>query len=121
MERVSAKIEDAKVVKISELWRRKPPGVAFADTDAVIVTVKTADGRTIRETFYLRLKADGTMSTAAISRISLVKQLRFAKFLKLYITKEIEGYNVREQIGEWKGKSVEVVPYKQTGFINVWR
>ena len=119
MEKVSAKIEDAKVCKISELWRKKPPGVAFADTDAVIVTAKTADGKTIRETFYLRLKADGTMSTAAVSKISRGKQQRFAKFLERYITKEVKGYNVKERVGEWKGKSVEVVPYKGTGFIHV--
>ena len=119
MERLSAKIEDAKVCKISELWRKKPPGVTFADTDAVIVTAKTADGRTIKETFYLRLKADGTMSTAAVNKISRGKQQRFAKFLERYVTKEIRGYNVKERVGEWKGKSVEVVPYKQTGFIHV--
>ena len=119
MERVSATIEDAKVVKISELWRKKPPGVAFADTDAIIVTAKTADGKTIRETFYLRLKADGTMSTAAVSKISRGKQQRFAKFLERYITKEVRGYNVKGRIGEWKGKSIEVVPYKRSGFIHV--
>ena len=119
MERLSAEIEDAKVCKISELWRKKPPGVAFADTDAVIVTAKTPDGKTIRETFYLRLKADGTMSTAAVGKISRGKQQRFAKFLERYITKEVKGYNVKERVGEWKGKSVEVVPYKQTGFIHV--
>jgi len=119
MERVSAKIEDARVVKISDLWRKKPPGVAFSDTDAVIVTAKTADGKTIRETFYLRLKADGTMSTAAVGKISRGKQQRFAKFLERYITKEIKGYNVKERVGEWRGKSVEVVPYKRTGFIHV--
>ena len=116
MERISAKIEDAKVCKISELWRKKPPGVAFADTDAVIVTAKTADGKTIMETSYLRLKADGTMSTAAIGKISRGRQQRFARFLERYITKEIKGYNVRERVGEWKGESVEVVPCKQTDF-----
>ena len=119
MEKVGARIEEAKVCKISELWRKKPPGVAFADTDAVIVTAKTADGKTIRETFYMRLKADGTMSTAAIDKISRGKQQRFAKFLERYITRKVEGYNVKERIGEWKGKSIEVVPYKQTGFIEV--
>lgn len=119
MEKVSAKIGDAKVCKISELWRKKPPGVAFADTDAVIVTAKTSDGKTIRETFYLRLKADGTMSTAAVGKISRGKQQRFAKFLQRYITKEVKGYNVMRRAGEWKGKSVEVVLYERTGFIHV--
>ena len=119
MERLNAKIEDAKVCKLNELWRKKPPGVTFADTDAVIVTAKTADCRTIKETFYLRLKADGTMSTAAVDKISRAKQQRFAKFIERYITKEIKGYNVKERAGEWKGKNVEVVPYKQTGFIHV--
>lgn len=119
METVKAKIEDAKVCKISKIWRKKPPGVAFSDTDAVIVVAKTPDGKEIRDTFYLRLKADGTFSTAAVGRISRGKQQRFAKFLERYITKEVKGYNVRERVGEWKGKSVEVVPYKRTGFIHV--
>lgn len=119
MEKINAKIKDAKVCKISDLWRKKPPGVAFADTDAVIVTAKIPDGKTIRETFYLRLKADGTMSTAAVGKISRGKQQRFAKFLEHYITKEIKGYNVRERVDEWKGKSVKIMPYKQTGFIHV--
>jgi hypothetical protein len=54
-----------------------------------------------------------------VSKISREKQRRFARFLERYMTKEVEGYNVKERVGEWKGKSVEVVPYKQTGFIYV--
>ncbi|MDI6903290.1 MAG: hypothetical protein QMC77_06100 [Methanocellales archaeon] len=118
MEKVDAIIEDAKVCKISDLWRRKPRGLGFGDTDAVIVTAKT-DDKTIRDTFYVRLKADGTFSTSALNKSSRSRQERLASFLKHYITKDIKDYNIKEGTGKWKGKSVKVVPYKDSGYIHV--
>lgn len=115
MERGSAEIEDAKVcLQNKRAMAEEPPDVAFADTEAVIVTAKTDDGRIIRETFYLRLNADGSLSTAAIDKRNRRRQLRFARFLDRYIIKEVKGYNVRERVGEWMGKSVEAVFCKQT-------
>lgn len=120
MERLSATIEDAKVCKISKLFRRKPPGLTFADTDAVIVTAKTPDGRTASTTFYVRLKSDGTFSTSALRVGGRAKQLRFAKFLRHYkLAKDVERCNVREGAADWKGKKVDVVPYKRGGYIYV--
>lgn len=120
MERLSATIEDAKLMKISKLWRRKPPGLTIADTDAVIITAKTADGRTAVTTFYLRLKADGTFSTSALRASSRAKQQRFAKFLEHYkLARDAERYDVREGVASWKGKAVEVVPYKRGGYVYV--
>ena len=120
MERMSATIEEAKVCKISKLWRKKPPGLTFADTDAVIVTVKAADGRSVSTTFYMRLKSDGTFSTSALRAGGRARQQRFAKFLKHYkLAEDVERYNVREGVEGWKGKSVEIVPYKRGGYIYV--
>ncbi len=120
MERLSATIEDVRVCKISKLWRKKPPGLTIADTDAVIVAAKTPDGRTVSTTFYLRLKSDGTFSTSALRAGGRAKQQRFAKFLKYYkLAKDVERYNVREGVANWKGKSVKVVPYKRGGYIYV--
>ncbi|MDI6884265.1 MAG: hypothetical protein QMD00_03945 [Hadesarchaea archaeon] len=119
---VSATITDAKVCKISKLWRKKPLGLSFAETDAVILTLETPDGKKITETFYVGLKADGTFSTAAISkgRGSRARQKRFADFLTRYkITKDVKSFNVKKSIGDLKGKKVEVVPYKGSGYIRV--
>lgn len=119
MSEVSATIEDAKLCKVSDLWHKKPTGVTFGDTEAIIVTAKTPDGRMIRQIFYLRLKADGSLSTAAISKISRRKQLQIARFLERYITRDVKGYNVRERVNEWRGKSVNVIFHEQTSFICV--
>lgn len=117
---MSATIEDVRVCKISKLFRRKPPGLTFADTDAVIVTAKTPDGRIASTTFYVRLKSDGTFSTSALRVGGRAKQLRFAKFLRHYkLAKDVERYNVREGAADWKGKKVDVVPYKRGGYIYV--
>ena len=118
MKTVSATIEDAKVRKISDIWRRKPHFIAFGDTDAVILTLKTAEGRTVDHTFYLRLKADGSFSTAALHPKSAARQRRFAEFLIHYgIAKDFKNYNILKGVEEWKGKKVEIVPYKETGYL----
>ena len=117
---MSGTIEDAGVCKISKIWRKKPPGLTIADTDAVIVTAKTPNGRTVSTTFYLRLKSDGTFSTSALRAGGRAKQQRFARFLKHYkLAKDVERYNVRDGVVDWKDKSVEVVPYKRSGYIYV--
>lgn len=104
---MKAIIEDARLRSIFDLWEKKPQGLGFADTDAVILTLK-ADGKTITETFYCRINADGTLATTGADKISLKRQMMLHAFIKKYISKE-ENYNIRERIDEWKGKSVEII------------
>ncbi|MDI6639433.1 MAG: hypothetical protein QMD78_01280 [Methanocellales archaeon] len=121
MEKVDAIIEDAKICKISDLWKRKPKGLQFNDTDALIITAKTEDGKTIKETFYFCLKPDGTFNVDTVSRNgSHVRRQKLADFLKHYkMTDTIKGYKISEDVEKWKGKSVKVVPYKDSGYIHV--
>jgi hypothetical protein len=111
MKKIKAVIENASIHKISDLFRRKPRGLQFNDTDALVVTAKTEDRRTVRETFYFCLKPDGTFNAETISRNgSRARRQRLAAFLRYYkIAESAKGYNIKEGIEGWKGKEVEVV------------
>lgn len=121
MEKIKAVIEDASIHKISALWRKKPKGLHFNDTDALIVTAKTDDGRMVKETFYFCLKPDGTFNVDTVSRDgSRGRRARLAAFLKHYkMTDAVRGYNVKEGIKKWKGMNVEVVPHKDRDYIHI--
>lgn len=119
---IDAEIIDARVRKISDIWRRKPGGLSFSDTDAVIVTAKTTNGNIVKETFYTCIKPDGTFNMKSLSHASQARRKRLADFLIQYgMTKNIEDYNVLQRINEWKGKHVEVILSKDGGYINVTR
>lgn len=118
--KVKATIQDVEITKISDLWSRKPKGLGFQDTDAIIITAKTSDGKTIKDTFYFCLKPDGTFYTETITRDGArARRQRLASLIKHYITKDIKGYNIAKKINEWKGKDVEVVILKDGGYIFV--
>jgi len=121
LEKISATIEDAKIYKISDLWRRKPRGLKFNDTDALIVTLKTSDGDIVKETFYFCLKPDGTFNVDTVSKgSSHARRLRLARFLKHYkITDSVDEYNLKEGVKEWKGKQVTVMKSDDSGFIYI--
>ena len=121
MEKISATIEDAKIYKISDLWKRKPRGLKFNDTDAIVVTLKTSDGEIMKETFYFCLKPDGTFNIDTVSKDSShVRRLRLASFLKHYkITDNMDEYNLKEGVEKWKGGQVTVIKFGDSGFIYV--
>ncbi len=121
MEGNVATIEEAKVCKISDIWSRKPKGLRFNDTDALIVTAKTPSGETIRETFYFCLKPNGTFNVNTISRDgSHQRRLRLARFLKHYhFTDEVAGYNLKEDVKNWKGKNVSFVRVEDKNLLHV--
>lgn len=121
MEKNSATIVDAKIYKISELWTRKPRGLKFNDTDAIVLTLKTKDGNTIKETFYFCLKPDGTFNVNTVSKDgSHARRLRLASFLKHYkITDNVDKYDLKEGIEKWKGKQVTVIKADDQNFVYV--
>ncbi len=121
MEKISATIQDAKIYKISDLWRRKPRGLQFNDTDALILTLRTPDGSTIKETFYFCLKPDGTFNVNTLSKDGgHARRQRLARFLKHYkITNNVDEYNLKEETNKWKGIEVAVVKAGDSGFIYV--
>lgn len=121
MEKISATIEDAKIYKISDLWKRRPRGLKFNDTDALIVTLKTSDGGVIKETFYFCLKPDGTFNVDTVSKDSShARRLRLARFLKHYKIKDnVREYNLKKEVENLRGKEVTVMKCDSYGFIYV--
>jgi len=111
METTKAVIENASVHKISELFPRKPKNLKFNDTDAIVVTARTEDGKQVTKTFYFCLKPDGTFSQDTISKDGAqARRRRLANFIKYYkLTGDVKNYNIREDIGKWVGKTVEVL------------
>jgi len=121
LQEVSATIQDAKIYKISDLWRRKPRGLGFNDTDALVITLRARDGSTIKETFYFCLKPDGTFEINTVSKDGgRARRRRLASFLKHYkITGNVDEYNLREEISKWKGIRVAAIKVGDSGFIYV--
>lgn len=112
METVKAVVEEAKVHKISEIFRRKPHGLGFNETEALIVKARTADGRQVGATFYFSLKPDGTFEEEAIGRDAVkARRHRLASFLRYYrLADDVNKYKLKDRISELKGWNVEVVP-----------
>lgn len=121
MEKIRAVIEEASLHDIYDLFRRKPAGLKFNDTDAVVVTAKTEDGKKITRTFYFCLKPDGTFNVETVSKDGgRARRHRLASFLKYYgLAENVRGYNIKERICEWKGKSIEVVAGEKEGSIYI--
>jgi len=103
-----AVIKDVSIRKVNSIWKRKPKGVGFEDTDAVIVTAE-AD-KPVRETFFICLKPDGTFDPKAINRDSKAHRRRLVSFLKHYgFAEEAKGYNIQEKSKEWIGTKINLV------------
>ncbi len=121
MEKVNAIIEDAKLCNIYDLWKKKPRGLHFNDTDALIITARMANGKEIKETFYFCLKPDGTFNVDTVGHDgSRARRERLAAFLKHYkFTDDVKGYNIAEEVENWKGKKIEVIPYRGGGYIHI--
>jgi hypothetical protein len=113
MELTKAVIEEAGVHKIvGDLFRRKPPGLGFNETDAVVVSARTEDGKLATATFYMCLKPDGTFDELSMgSDASKARRHRLAKFIRYYgFSEDISIYNLRDRVIDWKGRTVEVLP-----------
>ena len=114
METMKAVVEEADVYKISELFRRKPPGLGFNETDALVIKARLEDGRQIGATFYFSLKPDGTFEEEPMGRIVIkARRHKLASFLRYYgLTDEVDKYKLKDRISEFKGGNVEVIPIK---------
>lgn len=109
-----AVIRDVKIYDVLDLWKRKPRGLFFADTDAIVVTAK-AGRKEMKETFFTCIKGDGTFSIKTPNRTSKMHRQMLADFIKYYFNVENpEEYNLRDGIRDWKGKKVKI---DKMGFI----
>lgn len=115
---MKATIQEAELRRIDKIFKKhKPQGLGFSDTDVIIIKLKTADRETFSDDFYCRLKADGTLGHS-ITKASEKRQQNLRNFLNKYISKD-ERYNIREGIGKWKGKTVDVEKIKGWFIITV--
>lgn len=115
---MKAIIQKAELKHIDDVWKKhKPQGLGFSDNDAILLTLKTKDGKKFTETFYCRLKGDGTLGHS-ITHASEKRQQELHKFIKKYINKE-DKYDIRENISQWKGKEVEVEEIKGSLIITI--
>jgi hypothetical protein len=114
METMKAVVEEAEVHKISELFRRKPPGLGFNETDALVIRARLEDGRQIGATFFFSLKPDGTFEEEPMGRDTVkARRHKLASFLRYYgLTKDVDKYKLKDRISEFKGGSVEVIPIR---------
>lgn len=114
METMNAVVEEADVCKISDLFRRKPPGLGFNETDALVIKARLEDGRQIGATFYFSLKPDGTFEEEPMGRNAIkARRHKLASFLRYYgMTDEVDKYKLKDRISEFKGGNVEVIPIK---------
>ena len=122
MERIKALIEEAGVHKIvGDLFTRKPPGLRFNETDAVVVTARADDGRVVTTTFYFCLKPDGTFEEECLGTdASRARRHQLASFLRYYkIAEDVGAYNLKDKVGEWIGKAVEVLFVEKGAIIYV--
>ena len=117
MNKIDAVIEKASVHDIYDLFGRKPKGLKFNDTDAIVITARAEDGNKINHTFYFCLKPDGTFDVETVSKDgSRARRHRLASFLKYYgMTENVKEYNIKEGINEWKGKTIELIPGEKEG------
>ena len=114
----NAVIKDVSIKKVNSIWKRKPKGVGFEDTDAVIV--RTDSDNPVTETFYICLKPNGTFEPNAINKNSQAQRRRLVRFLKYYgFAQEIKGYNIQEKHKDWVGKKIEVVSSENGDYIYI--
>ena len=115
---MKATIQNAKLMRIDQIWKKhKPQGLGFSDTDAIVVNLKSKEGKEFSQTFYCRLKADGTLGHS-ITKRSERRQKELQVFIKKYISKD-ENYNIRENIDRWEGKDVEIEEIDGTYVIKI--
>lgn len=104
---MKAIIQKAELKHIDAIWKKhKPQGLGFSDNDAIIIGLKTENGQKLDETFYCRIKADGTLGHS-ITKASEKRQIELRNFITRYISKD-KKYNIRENLSSWKGKGVEI-------------
>ena len=112
MERIRAVIESADVYKISDLFRTKPAGLRFNETDALVVVAKLDDGRMFKSIFYFSLKPDGTFEEEILGMdAAKFRRHRLAAFLRYYrIAEDASEYKLKTRVCELKGLNVEAIP-----------
>ncbi|MBI3412509.1 MAG: hypothetical protein HY051_00315 [Candidatus Aenigmarchaeota archaeon] len=100
-------IEDVKIVKIRDMWRKKPAAFS-SESDAIIITIKTPEGKKEKKTFYAYIEPGGMLGIK-YGRAKTPTQQKFINFLRYYkLADNLEEYDVIEESKGWKGKTVKI-------------
>lgn len=112
MQPLTAVVEEAEIRKISDIFRKKPPGLAFNETDALVITARCSDGREVGATFYFSLKPDGTFEEEALGRDAVkARRHRLASFLRYYgFAQDVDRFKLNERVKDFKGVNLEIIP-----------
>jgi len=115
MSPLTAVVEEAEIRKISDIFRKKPPGLAFNETDALIIRARLEDGRQLTATFYFSLKPDGTFEEEALGRDAVkARRHMLASFLRYYgLADDVSKYKLNERVNDLKGIRLEVIPREE--------
>lgn len=120
MRKMKGVIKEAKICDVFDLFKRKPRGLGFTDTDVIVIKAKTKNGVEVQDIFFTCLKGNGTFSLNAPSRISSASRGRLARFLTYYqLTDEPEKYDLKENVKKWINKEIEIVEEKGKQYIFV--
>lgn len=121
MEKTNGFITEAKVCDIYDLYRRKPRGLGFNDTDVIVVKARMKGEKAVaQENFFTCLKGNGTFSLNAPTTLSTACRSKLARFLRYYnITDKPDDYSIRKNIKKWKNKKVEIVQKEGEKYIFV--
>ena len=107
MQPITAVVEEAEVYKISQLFPKKPPGLAFNETDALVLKARMQDGRQVGATFYFCLKPDGTFEDEALEILGIANQVAEVVLKKkldsiISLNKDTEGWVAEVEVLERK-------------------
>lgn len=121
MNKIKAHITEAKIYDIFDLFRKKPRGLGFNDTDVIVIEAKSKEGDIrVKETFFTCLKGNGTFSLNAPSRMSCATRGRLARFLTYYhLTDDPEKYDLVKNIKGWKDMEIEIVEDNEKQYVFV--
>ena len=121
MHNIKAFITEAKIYDIFDLFRRKPRGLGFNDTDVIVIEAKSKEGDIrVKENFFTCLKGNGTFSLKAPSRMSRATRGRLARFLTYYhLTDDPEKYDLVKNIKNWRDREIEIVEDNKMYYIFV--
>lgn len=99
------KITEAEIKDVYDIWKRKPIGLSWNDTDVIIIKA----GKKVKR-FFTCIKPDGTFELKTVDRNSKARRRELMNFLvknKFVKREDVDSYNLKEKIKDWVGKEVE--------------
>ncbi len=121
MHKIKAFITEARIYDVFDLFKRKPRGLGFNNTDVIVIEAKSKEGNIrVKENFFTCLKGNGTFSLDAPNRVSSAARQKLAKFLTYYhLTDDPEKYNLVKNVNKWVNTEIEIAEDNKMHYIFV--